>query len=66
MAALLKLYVIAVAVVSAVGLAYVYLMPMPSMLVDRDGIAHFTPPVVHSETGEPVAMGKLVRHFRGD
>ena len=66
MAGLLKLYVIAVAFVSIVGLIYVYVMPPQSMRVDRDGVAHFTPPVMHAETGEPVALDELIRHYRGD
>lgn len=66
MATLLKLYVMAVALVSLLGLVYVYLMPPQSTLVDRDGIAHFTPSVMHAETGEPVPLGDLIRHFRGD
>jgi hypothetical protein len=66
MANVLKLYVLAVTVVSIAGLAYVYIKPPPSMLIDRDGVAHFTPPVMHAETGEPVALGRLIRHFQGD
>ncbi len=66
MATLLRLYVLVVSVVSIAGLIYVYAKPPQSMLVDRDGVAHFTPSVIHSETGEPVALGDLMRHFRGD
>ena len=66
MATLLKLYAATVSVVSILALVYVYVKPPQSMQVDRDGIAHFTPPVSHAETGEPVALGDLVRHFRGD
>ncbi|OED42778.1 hypothetical protein AB833_05435 [Chromatiales bacterium (ex Bugula neritina AB1)] len=66
MAALLKLYVLIVSLISIAGLVYVYVKPPPSMLLDRDGVAHFTPSVVHIETGEPVALGELIRHFRGD
>ena len=66
MAALLKFYVLVVTLVSILGLAYVYAQPPQSMRVDRDGVAHFTPPVMHAETGEPVALGRLIRHFRGD
>ena len=66
MASLLKAYVAAVAIISIAGLYYVYLKPPPSMQVDRDGVAHFTPPVMHAETGEPVPLGNLMRHFTGD
>jgi len=66
MATLLKIYVATVSIVSVLALLYVYLMPPQSMFTDRDGVAHFTPPVTHAETGEPVALGDLIRHFRGD
>lgn len=66
MAKLFKIYVIAVSAISVVGLLYVYIMPPQSMRVDREGVTHFTPPVAHAETGEPVALGDLIRHFRGD
>jgi len=48
---LTRVYVITVAVLSVLGLMYVYLMPPASLLHDRDGIAHFTPPVEHMESG---------------
>lgn len=66
LAGLLKLYVVAVTMITVAGLFYVYIKPPPSMLTDRDGVAHFTPPVMHAETGEPVALGELMRHYRGD
>lgn len=66
MATLLKVYVLAVSLISVAGLLYVYMNPPQSMFHDRDGIAHFTPSVLHAETGEPVPLGDLVRHFRGD
>lgn len=66
MNALFKIYVLAVSVVSVVCLVYVYVKPPQSMFADRDGVAHFAPPVVHGETGEPVALGDLIKHYRGD
>jgi len=66
MAQLFKVYVFTISAISIAGLLYVYLMPPQSMLVNRDGVTHFTPPVLHAETGEPVALGDLVRHFQGD
>ena len=66
LATLLKTYVWTVAVISLVGLLYVYIKPPASMKIGRDGVEHFTPPVLHAETGEPVALGDLMRHFRGD
>jgi len=64
--ALLKIYIISVAIVSVTGLLYVYLKPPQSMRVNRDGVEHFTPQVLHIETGEPIELGELVRHYRGD
>lgn len=61
-----QLYVIAVAAVSLVTLVYVYMKPLQSMHVTRDGVAHFSPPVINPDTGEAIALGTLVRHFRGD
>jgi len=60
------IYVTAVALVSVGGLAYVYTVPPVSMKTDRNGIPHFTPQVIHPETGEAINMRDLVRHFRGD
>ena len=64
--ALLKIYVAGIALASVLGLLYVYISPPSSMQSDRDGVAHFTPPVMHAETGEPVSLGELMRHYRGD
>lgn len=66
MATLFKAYVLVVTLITVAGLIYVYASPLPSMRVDRDGVAHFTPDVMHAETGEPVPLGDLMRHFRGD
>jgi len=63
---LIQLYVLLVAIVCVVSLAYVYISPPASMQFDRDGVAHFTPDVMHPETGESIRMGDLIRHFRGD
>lgn len=63
---LMKVYVLAVTLISILALVYVYAMPPQSMLIDQDGVVHFTPPVMHLETGEPVPLGDLIRHFRGD
>ena len=51
---------------SAACLVYVYAFPPKSMFSDRDGVAHFTPPVSHPETGEAIPLGDLIRHYRGD
>lgn len=53
-------------VVTVAGLAWMFIAPPPSMRVDRDGVAHFTPMVEHPITGDAVSMGALIRHYRGD
>jgi hypothetical protein len=52
--------------VTVVGLAWLLIAPPPSMRVDRDGVAHFTPPVEHPITGDSVSVNTLIRHYRGD
>ncbi len=59
-------YMIAVAIISIVSLIYVYSFPPASMLTTRDGAPHFSPRVAHPETGEPLALEELIRHYRGD
>ena len=63
---LMQLYVLIIAMMTLGCLIYVYSMPPQSMFTNRDGIAHFTPPVAHPETGAAIDMGKLIKHFRGD
>jgi len=60
------IYVVAIALISLGGLVFVYAVPPMSMKNDRNGIPHFTPQVVHPETGEAIDMGDLVKHYRGD
>lgn len=52
--------------ITIVGLAYVLIVPPPSMRVDRDGVSHFAPQVMHPITGDPVTLNELIRHYRGD
>ena len=61
-----RLYVYAICLVCAAALVYVYAMPPESLRVTREGVPFFTPPVVHPETGEPLDMDELVRHFKGE
>lgn len=63
---LMQLYVLLIMVLSGAALVYVYAFPPKSMFLNRNGIAYFTPPVAHPETGEPIDLGDLVKHFRGD
>lgn len=59
-------YVWFIAVLSLACLVYVYAFPPTSMFSDRDGIAHFTPAVLHPETGVAIDLGDLIKHYRGD
>ena len=55
-----------VSLTTVVSLVYIYALPPASMKHDRNGVAHFTPAVLNPETGEPLDMSELVRHFMGD
>ncbi len=61
-----RLYVALIALVSLGSLVYVYLVPLPGLQQTRDGVPYFTPRVAHPETGEPLELGELIRHYRGD
>ncbi|MBT3307412.1 MAG: hypothetical protein HN377_13155 [Alphaproteobacteria bacterium] len=61
----MRIYVGLVVVLSIGGLVYVYTAPLESMRANRDGVPYFTPPVINPETGEPVPVDTLVRHFKG-
>lgn len=62
----IRLFSLAVAALSGAALIYVYLFPPASMRLSRDGVPHYAPPVMHPETGEPLDLGLLIRHYRGD
>lgn len=66
MAWITRIYLSCVSLVSVLALVYIYAFPPPSMLKNRDGVPHFTPQVVHPETGVPLDVGELIRHYRGD
>ncbi len=63
---LTRLYVYTISLICALSLIYVYTTPPETLRVTRDGIPFFTPPVAHPETGEPLDLGELVRHFKGE
>ena len=63
---LMRLLVLSVSVISLGSLIYVYAFPPPSMQTTRDGVPFFTPPVEHPESGEPIDLGDLIRHFKGE
>ena len=46
-------------------LAYVLISPPGSLRTSRDGVPHFTPPVINPESGDGIAVDELVRHFKG-
>ena len=62
----MKFYSIGIGLVSLGALVYVYAFPPESMQVSREGVPHFTPKVLHPETGEPLDVSDLVRHYKGD
>lgn len=62
----IRFYSILIGVVSIAALVYVYAFPPESMRVSRNGVPHFTPPIINPNTGEPVELDELVRHYRGD
>ncbi len=59
-------YVAIISLLSVASLVYIYAFPPPSMFKSRDGVPHFTPQVMHPETGKPLDVGELIRHYRGD
>ena len=59
-------YVAMVSLLSVGALVYIYAFPPESMFKSRDGVPHFTPQVMHPETGKPLSVGELIRHYRGD
>lgn len=62
----MRAYAVISLLITVVGLGAMYAAPPPSMKVDRDGVPHFTPQVMHPETGEGVPMNTLIKHYRGD
>lgn len=62
----MKFYSIGIGLVSLGALVYVYAFPPESMQVSREGVPHFTPKVLHPETGEPLDINDLIRHYKGD
>ncbi len=52
--------------ITIVGIGWTLISPPQSLRVDRDGVPHFTPQVIHPITDEPVSINALIRHYRGD
>jgi len=55
-----------VTAISVVSLGYIISSPPAYLKADRDGVPFFTPDVIHMETGDPVSVGELIRHFKGE
>ena len=63
---LMRGYVLLVTLVCLGTLIFVYARPPESLRTTRDGVPFFTPPVAHPETGEPLDLGDLIRHYKGE
>ncbi len=62
----MRIFVGIVALLSFAALVYIHAFPPHSMRVSRDGVPYFTPPTVNPETGQPLEIDRLVRHFKGE
>jgi len=63
---LTQFYMLSVAIVSIVALCYIYIYPPQSMRSNRDGVPYFMPKVLNLETGQPMSVDELIRHYRGN
>jgi len=61
---ILATFSVLVTVLTVASLIYVYVVPLESMRLTRDGVSYYAPPVTHPDTGKPLDLNKLVRHFR--
>lgn len=57
---------LAVLGISIASLAYIAVVQPDYLRADRDGVPFYTPQVINPETGEPVEMGELIRHYKGE
>ena len=62
---LMRTFIGLVALISLGGLTSVYSKPIDSMKKTRNGVPYFTPPVINPETGNPITIDALVRHYKG-
>ncbi|MCW8835031.1 MAG: hypothetical protein OQJ99_01535 [Rhodospirillales bacterium] len=62
---IMRTFVGLITMITIVGLTYVYAFPPESIRVSRDGAPFFTPPVINPETGKPVQVDVLIRHYKG-
>lgn len=62
----MRVFSLMVTAISIAGLAYIYVVPPQSMLTDRNGVPHFSPPIINPETGDALDLRDLVRHYKGE
>jgi hypothetical protein len=55
-----------VTLMTVLGIAYIFIAQPAYLRSDRDGVPYFTPEVENPMTNEPVDMGTLIRHYRGE
>ena len=63
---LIRVFVAVVCTLCIATLFYVFIVPMPSMYISRDGIPHFTPNVIDPVTGGTISIKRLVQHYKGE
>ncbi|WP_275099079.1 hypothetical protein [Sedimenticola hydrogenitrophicus] len=52
--------------ISIASLVYISVVQPDYLRSDRDGVPFYTPPVINPDGGEPVEMGELIRHYKGE
>ncbi len=52
--------------ISIASLAYIAAAQPDYLRSDRDGVPFYTPQVINPEGGEPLSMGELIRHYKGE
>ena len=62
----LSIYSVLVGLITLVTLFYITTTPPDYLSYSRDGIPHLSPDVIHPQTGEPLTINKLVKHYKGE
>jgi len=52
--------------ISISSLAYIVIEQPDYLHSDRDGVPFYTPQVINPDGGEPLNMGELIRHYKGE
>jgi len=52
--------------ISIASLAYIVTAQPDYLRSDRDGVPFYTPQVINPDGGEPLDMGELIRHYKGE